>query len=52
MIFMKEERLPQLELDLYLKSLEDSLAEHGRLHPQKTLRLADGGIGRPQPRGF
>ena len=34
---MKEERLPQTELDLYLKSLGDSLAEHGRLHPQIQL---------------
>ena len=31
---MKEERLPKTELDLYLKTLGDSLAEHGRLHPQ------------------
>lgn len=34
---MKEERLPQAELDLYLKSLGNSLAEHGRLHPQIQL---------------
>ena len=34
---MKEERLPQPELDLYLKSLGDSLAEHARLHPQIQL---------------
>ena len=34
---MKEERLPQSELDLHLKSLGDSLAEHGRLHPQIQL---------------
>ena len=31
---MKEERLPKTELDLYLKTLGDSLAEHGRLHSQ------------------
>ena len=34
---MKEERLPKPELDLYLKSLGDSLAEHVRLHPQIQL---------------
>ena len=34
---MKEERLPKTELDLYLKTLGDSLAEHGRLHPQIQL---------------
>ena len=34
---MKEERLPQTELDLYLKILRDSLADHGRLHPQIQL---------------
>jgi len=34
---MKEERLPKTELDLYLKTLEDSLAEHVRLHPQIQL---------------
>ena len=34
---MKEERLPKFELDLYLISLGDSLAEHGRLHPQIQL---------------
>ena len=34
---MKEERLPKPELDLYLKTLGDSLAEHTRLHPQIQL---------------
>ena len=34
---MKEERIPQTELALFLKTLGDSLAEHDRLHPQIQL---------------